>query len=70
MLLQMFISFLKDENILSDYPELNFAIEIDTAFINSDFRSTSDSMSEHSTILTSTLYISSVKVVTKICSQW
>jgi hypothetical protein len=57
------ISFFNDENILSACPDFGFAVEIDIAFANSDFRSVSDFMSENSTA-TFTSYspcISSVK---------
>jgi hypothetical protein len=56
-------SFFNDENILSACPDFGFAVEIDIAFANSDFRSVYDFMLEYSitTFTSSSLCIFSVK---------
>jgi hypothetical protein len=55
------VCFFNDENVVSACPDLGFAVEIDIAFANSNFRSVSDFLSEYSTIFTSSHGISSVK---------
>jgi hypothetical protein len=57
------IPFFGDERILSACPDFGFAVEIDIAFANSDFRTVSDFMLEYSktTFTSSYLCISSVK---------
>lgn len=47
--------FFNNENILFDCPESGFATEMDTAFINFDFRSISDPRSEHPTFTPSSI---------------
>jgi hypothetical protein len=42
------ISLLNNENILSAYPNCGFVLEIDISFVNSNFRSLPDFMSEYS----------------------
>lgn len=56
-----------DEHILSVCPDFGFAIEIDTTFASSDFKSISDFMSVYSTATfpSSSLCLSAVKVFTK-----